>query len=117
MKDPSIYPKNRKAIVNEYLATIRRIKHRNLQERAHDFANQEKIKETLEPVVRSNTASTQTIKKELVPIKEGITALNAKLRLKSTAPKDDDDGEEEKEEKEEEEKEDEEIKNLQCMRK
>ena len=44
-------PKKRDAIVKEYLATIRRIKHRNLQERARDFANDETLEETSEPVV------------------------------------------------------------------
>ena len=83
-------PKKRKAIVNEYLAMKRRIKNRNMEERARDFTNQQKIEESLEPVVSSNTASTQAITKELVPIKEGITALNAKFHA---AAKDEDEEE------------------------
>ena len=109
-------PKKRDAIVNEYLATIRRIKHHNLQERARDFANHKEIEESLEPVVRSNTESTEAITKELVPIKKGITALNAKLRLKSTAAKDeeedDEDDEDEDDEEVDEDGEDEENKEL-----
>ena len=65
-------PKKHKAIVNEYLAMKRRIKNRNMEERARDFTNQQKIEESLEPVVSSNTASTEAITKELVPIEEGI---------------------------------------------
>ena len=72
--------RKRDAIVKEYLATIKRIKHRNLQERAQDFAHHETLEESLEPVVRSTAASTEAITKELVPIKEGITALNTKLQ-------------------------------------
>ena len=45
-------PKKRDAIVKEYLATIRRIKKRNLQERAWDFANHEMLEESLQPVVQ-----------------------------------------------------------------
>ena len=73
-------PKKRDAIVKEYLATISRIKHRNLQERAHDFANHEMLEESFEPVIRSSAKSAEAITNELIPIKEGITALNAKLQ-------------------------------------
>ena len=38
--------------IKEYLATIKRIKNRNLQERAQDFANHEMLEESFEPVVR-----------------------------------------------------------------
>ena len=73
-------PLKRDAIVSEYLATIKRIKNRNLQERARDFAHQESLEQSLEPVVRSTTAATQAITNELLPIKEGISALNSKLQ-------------------------------------
>lgn len=72
--------KKRDAIVKEYLATISRIKHRNLQERAHDFANHEMLEESFEPVIRSSAKSAEAITNELIPIREGITALNAKLQ-------------------------------------
>ena len=51
-------PKKRHAIVNEYLATIRRIKIRNLLERTRDFANHEMIEKTSKPVVHSTAVST-----------------------------------------------------------
>ena len=73
-------PNKRATIVEEYLATIKRIKNRNLQERAQDFAHHETLEESLKPVVRSTAASTEAITKELIPIKEGITALNTKLQ-------------------------------------
>ena len=72
-------PKKRDAIVADYLATIKRIKNRNLQERVQDFIHHETIEQSLKPVVQSTAASTAAITKELVPIKEGITALNTKL--------------------------------------
>ena len=96
-------PKKRDAIVKEYLATISRIKHRNLQERAHDFANHEMLEESLEPVIRSSAKSTEAITNELIPIKEGITALNAKLQ--SPTVKEESDSEPETSTKSEEEEE------------
>jgi len=79
-------PTKRATIVKEYLDTIKRIKHRNLLERAQDFAHHETLEESLEPVVRSTAASTEAITKELVPIKEGITALNTKLQTPKSEP-------------------------------
>ena len=80
-------PRKRDAIVKKYLATIKRIKNRNLAERAHDFTCHESLKESLEPVVHTTAASTEAITKELVPIKEGITALNTKLQTSKSKPK------------------------------
>ena len=73
-------PKKRDAIVAAYLATVKRIKNRNLQERAKDFIHHETIEQSLQPVVNSTAASTEAITKQLVPIKEGITALNTRLQ-------------------------------------
>lgn len=96
--------KKRDAIVKEYLATISRIKHRNLQERAHDFANHEMLEESLEPVIRSSAKSTEAITNELIPIKEGITALNAKLQSPTAAVKTESEPEIKSEKEEEEPK-------------
>ena len=79
-------PKRRDEIVKEYLDTKKRIKDRNLQERARDFAHQESLEESLKPVVRSAAASTEAITNELIPIKEGITALNTKLQSSKSEP-------------------------------
>ena len=65
------------------------------------------LEETLRPVVSSTAASTEVITNQLVPIKEGITALNA--NFKHTAAKEEEDEDEEDEEDEDEgEKEEEE---------
>ena len=73
-------PVKRDDIVKEYLTTIKQIKNRNLEERAWDFAHHEAVEQSLEPVERSTAASTQAITNELLPIKEGISALNSKLQ-------------------------------------
>ena len=72
-------PKRRDAIVSEYLATVKRLQQRSLNEKAHDLARNEDIERKLEPVVRSTTKSTEAITKELIPIKEEIKALNERL--------------------------------------
>ena len=56
-------PKKRDTIVKEHLGTIRRIKHRNLQERAHDFVNHGMLEESLAPAIRSTAKSTEAITK------------------------------------------------------
>ena len=58
------------------------------------------FEETLRPVVRSTAESTEAITKELVPIKEGITALNA--NFKHTPAKSDTDESEDEDSKEDE---------------
>ena len=85
-------PKKRDVIVADYLATVKRIKNRNLQERANDFVLHEAIENSSEPVVRSTKESTNAITKELLPIKEGIIELNHKLEnLKQEDDQDQDD--------------------------
>ena len=64
--------------IKEYLATVKRIKNRNLHERAQNFANHEMLEESFEPVVHATAASTEAITKELIPIKDQLEQL-AKL--------------------------------------
>ena len=61
-------PKKRDAIVNDYLATVKRLQQKNLNEKAEDLVRQEDIERALEPVVRSTGKSTETITNELIPI-------------------------------------------------
>ena len=71
--------KERHEIVAKYLATVKRLKERNMEERARDFQTHEAIEQSLEPVTRKTEASTNAITKELLPIKEGIEKMNANL--------------------------------------
>ena len=73
-------PKKRDAIVSDYLATVKRLQQKNLNEKAEDLVRQDDIERALEPVVRSTGKSTETITKELIPIKEEIKALNLQLK-------------------------------------
>jgi hypothetical protein len=72
-------PKERDEIVAKYLATVQRIKQRNMKERARGFLEHEAIEQSLEPVTRTAKESAHAITKELLPIKEGIEKMNANL--------------------------------------
>ena len=72
-------PKKRDAIVSDYLATVKRLQQKNLNEKAQDLVRREDIERALEPVVRSTGKSTEAITKELIPIKDEIKALNERL--------------------------------------
>ena len=63
-------PKNRDIIVADYLATVKRLQHRDINERAQDLVRQDDLNRMFEPVVESTGKSTVAITKELVPIPE-----------------------------------------------
>ena len=65
-------PKKRDAIVADYLATVKRIQRRNLNERAEDLIKEEKRNELFKPVVVSTEKSTATLHKELKDLKESF---------------------------------------------
>ena len=73
-------PKKRDAIVSDYLATVKRLQQKNLNEKAQDLVIRDDIERALEPVVRSTGKSTEAITKELIPIKDEIKALNHRLK-------------------------------------
>ena len=73
-------PKKRDAIVSDYLATVKRLQQKNLNEKAQDLVRRDDIERALEPVVRSTGKSTEAITKELIPIKDEIKALNHRLK-------------------------------------
>ena len=69
--------------IKEYLALKKRIKNRNLQEKAQNFANHEMLEESFEPVVHATTTSTEAITKELIPIKEQLEQLTKLVKPKA----------------------------------
>ena len=93
-------PKKRDELIAEYLATVQRIKHKKMEERARDFRRYEAIEQSLEPVTRTAKESTNAITKELLPIKEGIDKMNANLmQINDPVVKQEDDSTEKEEEK------------------
>ena len=72
-------PKKRDAVVADYLATVKRLQQRNLNEKAQDLARDENLKEMFSPVVQSTAKSTEAITKELIPLREEVKHLNENL--------------------------------------
>ena len=96
-------PKKRDAIVSDYLATVKILQRRNLNEKAQDLVRREDIERALEPVVRSTGKSTEAITKELIPIKDEIKALNERLEKRENN---------DREERQQQEQEDEDEENI-----
>ena len=69
-------PKKRDAIVKEYLATVKRIQQRNLNERAKDLAHSDELKEIFHPIIESTEKSAKAITKELEPLQEEMKNIN-----------------------------------------
>ena len=47
-------PKKRDAMVADYVATVRRLKQRDMNERLGDLAHQREVDETINPIIQSN---------------------------------------------------------------
>ena len=60
-------PRKRDALVEDYLATVNRIRQRNLNEKAQDLARDEDLTGLFNPVVQSTEKSTEAITREMVP--------------------------------------------------
>ena len=73
-------PKKRDAMVADYVATVKRIKQRNLNERLGDLARQSELDETVNPIIESNEKTATAITNELKPMKMEIQDLNKHLR-------------------------------------
>ena len=73
-------PKKRDAMVADYIATVKRIKARNLEERLGSLANQNDIADSLNPIIQSNERTSTAITNELQPIKKEIEAMNKHMR-------------------------------------
>ena len=63
----------------DYLATVKILQHRDINERAQDFVRQDDLNQMFEPVVESTGKATQAITKELAPIREEMKTLNERL--------------------------------------
>ena len=69
--------KKRESIVATYLATVKRLHHRDIIARVQDLVWQGDLNRMLELVVESTGKSTAAITKELVPIQEEMKILKA----------------------------------------
>ena len=75
-------PKKRDVIVADYLAMVKILQQRNLNEKAKDLARDENLNEMFNPVVQSTKESTEAIRRELAPLREEVKKLNENLAAK-----------------------------------
>ena len=71
--------KKRDSIVADYLGTVNRLQHRDINERAQDLVPQDDLNRMFEPVMESTGKSTGAITKGLAPIREEMKTLNESL--------------------------------------
>ena len=66
--------------IEEYLATMKRIKKRNMDERISDLRREADMQEMFKPVLESNAEMANEITQDLVPIKQELETLNETIR-------------------------------------
>ena len=63
-------PEERDAMIEDYLATVKRLQQRNLEERSDLIDRQRDLEETYEPVVASNQKMTEDVIKDFIPLRQ-----------------------------------------------
>ena len=74
-------PEKRDAMIEEYLATVKRLQRRNLEERSDLMDRQRDLEESFEPVVESNQKMAKDVIKDLIPIKEELKERNRNIGI------------------------------------
>ena len=78
-------PVKRDAAVNDYLATLKRMQARDLEERQGISSYRQEVVKQMEPVVQSNQKMIQEIAEELKPIQAGVENLTRHIKESSLA--------------------------------
>ena len=79
--------KKRDATINDFLATVERIKKRKLDERSNVIDYRRQLAEKYEPVVASTKEMTEKITDQLIPIKNDLGNLNALITRPKAIPR------------------------------
>ena len=79
--------RKRDAMVKDFLATTKRIKKRNLEERSDFIDHQEQLEQEYEPIVASNKEMAESITEQLIPIKQDLNQLNALIARPKAIPR------------------------------
>ena len=72
-------PEERDTKIADYLATVKRLQKRNLEERSDLIDHRRDLEETYEPIVASNKMMAQDVIKDLIPIKEELKERNRNI--------------------------------------
>ena len=78
--------RERNATIKDFLATMDRIKKRNLNERSDFIDHQRHLEQKYEPVIASNKEMTEKITEHLIPIKQDLNHLNALIARPKAIP-------------------------------
>ena len=78
--------KKRDEIVKDYLATMKRIKKRNMDEKLENLGYQIQMQEKFKPVLESNAEMAKEITQDLVPIRQELETLNKTIRKRQLLP-------------------------------
>lgn len=73
-------------MVEDYIATMKRIKERNLKERQGDMYRRDEMERHWEPIVQSNEKMMKEITKDLKPIKMEVENLNRNIKEEEEEP-------------------------------
>ena len=65
-------PEERDVKIADYLAMVKRLQKRNLEERSDLIDRQRDLEETYEPIVVSNQKMAEDVIEDLIPIKEEL---------------------------------------------
>ena len=84
---------SRHELLEDLIATTKRVQKRNIKERMNDSYHQEELSKVWKPVVKSNEAMTKKIMKDLKPIKEEFKALSRHLKHEPIEEESEDDEE------------------------
>ena len=76
-------PMKRDAIVADYLATVKRIQQRNLNENAQDSARRDDLRNVFSLVLESTAESREAITRELASMREEMINVNERNRSKN----------------------------------
>ena len=77
-------PNKRNQTVAEYLATVKKLQHRNASDRLNDQKSREALSLKFEPVIESASKSASAITRELIPIQQELKTLNTLIAPEPT---------------------------------
>ncbi len=78
-------PHKRDEIVKSFIATRKRIRKRDLEEKIGDLSQSEDRQKMFEPIIQSNIQAAEEIGKDLVPIRKELEHLNQELAIANIA--------------------------------
>ena len=77
-------PRKRDQLVEDFIATKKRIQQRNLNERAEHLAEEDNLQNLFKPIIQSTEKSTAALQEEFPPLQNKLKDINVTLQDVST---------------------------------